>query len=104
MRFVLFMIFSIAVSLKGAEAPDFTRDVRPILSSHCFKCHGQDEGARKSNLRLDLREAALKGGKSGEKAIVPGKPEESALVTRIFSKDEDELMPPTEIKHPLAPE
>src|SRR3954470_18088979 len=104
MRFVLFMIFSIAVSLKGAEAPDFARDVRPILSSHCFKCHGQDEGARKAGLRLDLRESALKGGKSGEKAIVPGNPGASALVSRIFSTDEDELMPPAKIKHPLAPD
>src|SRR4051812_49621795 len=104
MRFLPMLLLSAAVSGLAADSPDFLRDVRPILSSHCFKCHGQDEGARKAGLRLDLRESALKGGKSGEKAIVPGNPGASALVSRIFSTDEDELMPPAKIKHPLEPD
>ncbi len=82
---------------------DFTREVRPILASHCFKCHGQDEGARKAKLRLDVREAATKPAKSDELAIVPGKPDKSELVRRIFSSDEDELMPPPGAKNPLTP-
>src|SRR5437763_5281759 len=82
----------------AAAAPDFTRDVRPILSQHCFKCHGPDDKARKSGLRLDLREAATKEAKSGAVAIVAGKPDASELVVRIFSNDEEELMPPPSAK------
>ena len=81
---------------------DFTREVRPILASHCFKCHGQDEGARKAKLRLDVRDDALKPAKSGELAIVPGKPSESELVRRISADSEDDLMPPPGAKNPLT--
>ena len=72
----------------------------PFFPRIASNATGQDEGARKAGLRLDLRESALKGGKSGEKAIVPGKPGASALVSRIFSTDEDELMPPAKISIP----
>ncbi len=78
----------------GDQKVDFNRDVRPILSGTCFKCHGLDEKARKGKLRFDLREEALRGGKSGEAAIVPNRPEESEAVKRVFSSDPDELMPP----------
>src|ERR1700722_5669686 len=71
---------------------DFTREVQPILAEHCFKCHGQDEKMRKSGLRLDLREAALKGGKNDGAALVAGKPEASAIVARITSHEDDEMM------------
>jgi len=81
---------------------DFTREVRPILANHCFKCHGPDEGARKAKLRLDVRDEAIKPAKSGEKAIIPGKPEKSELVARIFAEVEDDLMPPASTKHPLS--
>ena len=83
---------------------DFTRDVRPILSGICFKCHGPDEGARKAKLRLDVREEALKPAKSGEVAIIPGKPDKSELVRRVFAENEDDLMPPVAAKHPLTSE
>ena len=85
-----------------AAPPDFAREVRPILASHCFKCHGQDEGARKAGLRLDLRENATQPAKSEAVPIVPGKPEKSELVRRIFTVDEDDLMPPPGAKNPLA--
>jgi len=51
---------------------DFNREVRPILSDHCYACHGPDENKRKAGLRLDRPEEALKTLKSGERAIVPG--------------------------------
>src|SRR5205823_11394752 len=79
-----------------------TRDVRPILSQHCFKCHGPDDTARKAKLRLDTREAALAGGRSGDPAVVPGKPGESELVRRISSDDETEVMPPPVARKPLT--
>jgi hypothetical protein len=93
-----------ATRLSAADAPDFSRDVRPILSQHCFKCHGPDDKARKGGLRLDLRESAVKEAKSGSIALVPGKPDQSELITRIFSTDEDELMPPPAAKRPITPE
>jgi hypothetical protein len=85
-----------------AEAkPDFLRDVRPILATHCLKCHGPDDEARKAKLRLDVREIAIQAAKSGAHPIVPGKPEESELVRRIFTSDEDDRMPPPAAKNPL---
>ena len=86
---------------RSAEAPDFLREVRPVLSSYCFKCHGPDDNARKGGLRLDVRDDALKGGKSRTAAIVPGHPEKSELVTRILATNEDDQMPPASVKHPL---
>ncbi|QEH38921.1 Planctomycete cytochrome C [Aquisphaera giovannonii] len=68
---------------------EFNRDVRPILSDSCFLCHGPDKGRRKGDLRLDLRDEAIKA-----EALVPGKPDESALVERILSDDPGEIMPP----------
>jgi len=85
-------------------AVDFLRDVRPILASHCFKCHGPDEEARKAKLRLDLRENALQPAKSGELPIVPGKPDRSELVRRVFSADENEAMPPPAANKDLTPD
>ena len=69
----------------------FNRDVRPILSDHCFACHGPDATHRQADLRLDLREDAVAAG-----AIVPGQVAESELVRRILSEDADKLMPPKE--------
>lgn len=92
------------VAARGPEStgPDFTRDVRPILSEHCFKCHGPDDAARKANLRLDLREAAIGKADSGSLPIVPDKPEASEVVRRIFSSDADEMMPPPAANKPLT--
>jgi hypothetical protein len=72
-----------------ASAPGFNRDVRPIFAENCFACHGPDKSARKAGLRLDVREVALKAG-----VIVPGKPDKSPLVERIFSDDPTQRMPP----------
>src|SRR5262245_57308778 len=70
-------------------AVDYSRDVRPILSDKCFKCHGPDEKKRASKLRLDDRAGAIKKG-----AVVPGKPDQSGVIQRIFSNDPEFVMPP----------
>jgi hypothetical protein len=74
-----------------ADQVSFNRDIRPILSDNCFYCHGPDASHRQADLRLDNRDDAVAAG-----AIVPGKPAESTLVSRINSTDADELMPPPE--------
>lgn len=82
------------VDLPAAAPIDFNRDVRPILSDHCYACHGPDEGKRKAGLRLDQKESALGELKSGSRAIVPGDLHHSSLVERVTSTDPDEVMPP----------
>src|SRR6267378_3814542 len=98
---VLFSVLLPAPLARAADV-DFTRDVRPILSRHCFKCHGPDDKARKAKLRLDVREVAVGEAKSGTHAIVPGRPEESELVRRIFAAEETDVMPPPSTKNPLT--
>lgn len=82
----------------GRSAPklDFNRDIRPILSDNCFACHGPDTQKIKGGLRLDSKEATFKAGKSGTLAIVPGKPQKSEMIKRVFTKDPHDLMPPPE--------
>jgi len=75
---------------------EFNRDVRPILSEHCYACHGPDKNQRKAKLRLDERESATKNG-----AVVPGKPDDSELVLRILS-DGDDVMPPRDAHKDLT--
>jgi mono/diheme cytochrome c family protein len=70
----------------------YDRQIRPILSEHCFACHGFDSEARQADLRLDTREGAIESG-SGN-AIVPGRPEASEVIDRIFATDEQLRMPP----------
>ncbi len=73
---------------------DFTRDIRPILAGKCFTCHGPDDKTRKASLRLDIREGALKPGRTGQPNLVPGKPDQSELFLRITSNEASERMPP----------
>src|SRR5688572_5121442 len=81
----------LAAPVPPGERVEFNRDIRPILSNNCFFCHGPDKSHRKAGLRLDLREAALAEG-----AIVPGKPDESELWSRLTTTDKDDAMPPEE--------
>ena len=71
----------------------FNRDIRPIMSETCFRCHGPDKSSRMVGLRLDLRDEALKPTKSGVTPIVPGEPDKSAIVQRIFATG-PRVMPP----------
>jgi hypothetical protein len=72
-------------------APDFVREVRPLLERHCFKCHGPEK--QKGGLRFDTKEGAFADAESGEKAIVPGHAGKSRLIKLISSKDDAERMP-----------
>ena len=85
-----------SLSMAAPDAVDFNRDIRPILSNYCFKCHGFDETARVHDLRLDDAKAALAELSSGERAIVPGDPEMSGLIDRVTSADPELRMPPPE--------
>lgn len=86
----------------SAEKVQFNRDIRPIFSDTCYACHGPDENKIKGGLRLDSLEAARKGGKSGEAAIIPGKPESSEVMKRLRTDDADDHMPPAEFHKVLS--
>lgn len=99
------LLIALAVAERPVSADagdiDFNRDVRPILSNHCFQCHGPDEDSRQANLRLDRREAAT-ARREGGAAVVAGKPEASLLWQRVASEDADLMMPPPEFQKPLS--
>src|SRR5881628_3026803 len=88
--FSILALASLPSSLLGGT-PDFSRDVRPMLEKHCFKCHGSEK--QKGGLRFDTKEGTFKTGESGEKAIVPGHPNQSRLIKLVSSNDEEERMP-----------
>ncbi|MCA8968461.1 MAG: PSD1 domain-containing protein, partial [Planctomycetes bacterium] len=71
-----------------AQTLSYSRDVRPILSQHCFRCHGPDEAAREAELRLDR----------------PGRAATAPIVERITSRDPHEIMPPPSAQKPLSPQ
>ena len=98
-RIALATLCLAASSASAADPVEFNRDIRPILSDHCFYCHGNDASHRKAKLRLDIREEALK-----KEAFVPGKADASELVKRLFLTDPDEMMPPPDSHKKLTPE
>jgi hypothetical protein len=77
---------------RADDKVQFNRDVRPILADTCFKCHGP--AARKGGIQLDVREEATKPGRGKRVPIVPGQPEKSEVVRRVFATDDDTIMPP----------
>jgi hypothetical protein len=87
-------ILTLAASALAADVVHFNRDIRPIMSNTCFRCHGPDKSSRMADMRLDIREEAVKQSESGNTPIVPGKPEESEIIKRIFAEDPAFRMPP----------
>src|SRR5688500_3731199 len=85
--------FLIAASASAAEV-DFNREIRPILSDHCYTCHGPDGNKRKAYRRLHVKAGAFGEGESGAIAVVPCELEKSQLNRRITSTDKEEVMPP----------
>jgi hypothetical protein len=82
-------------SATASEPVDFARDIRPILSNKCFKCHGPDEATREADLRLDTHAGAV-ADLGGYRAIDVENPESSELLRRVESDDDYERMPPSE--------
>ncbi len=70
---------------------DFMHDIRPLLESHCIKCHGADR--HESGLSLHRKETAFNGGDSG-KAFEPGKSAASRLIRYVSGLDSETVMPP----------
>jgi hypothetical protein len=88
-----------------APPPDkinFNRQILPILSDHCYACHGPDEKKRKADLRLDTKEGAFAKLDDGSPVFVPGKASESVLIERITADEADKLMPPPKHNKPLT--
>lgn len=99
MRWFAFVLFTFSLGAL-ARAEDsaqleaetlFQEKVRPLLNTKCVSCHGPDK--QEGGLRLDSREAALKGGENGP-SFVEGKPEESLLIQAVKFDNPDLLMPP----------
>ncbi|MDG2223209.1 MAG: PSD1 and planctomycete cytochrome C domain-containing protein [Rubripirellula sp.] len=88
--------FSHSMAEIPAQPVDFSRDILPMLSEHCFQCHGPDEATRETDLRLDQQASVFTASDSGMRAIVPNDLDHSELITRIISDDPDLLMPPPE--------
>ena len=85
-------------SIHAADRVDFQRDVRPVLSSTCFQCHGPDEKHREADLRLDVADDLPDG------LVVPGDPSRSELFQRLISTDPDVRMPPPDSGKELTSE
>src|SRR5881392_3963261 len=105
---ILLAVGSSAVALAASarkqsvtEPVDFSSQIRPLISSKCFSCHGPDESSRKAKLRLDLRDEAIKDHK-GTRAIVPGDTASSEMVRRITDTDPDDIMPPPKTGRTLS--
>ncbi|HEV2444415.1 MAG TPA: DUF1549 domain-containing protein, partial [Candidatus Sulfopaludibacter sp.] len=94
------MLLFLAAGAASAEVR-FNRDIRPIMADTCFRCHGPDKGSRMAAMRLDIREEALQPLRDGSIPIVPGDPEKSAIVQRVFRTD-GRVMPPPYIHKELT--
>src|SRR5688572_11993298 len=83
-------------SAKGDDSAGiafFEAKVRPVLVQHCYKCHSRAENKSEGGLLLDSRDGIRKGGDRGP-SVVPGKPDESILLSAISHRDSDLQMPP----------
>jgi len=98
------LLMSAAFNARAADEVSFRSEVLPILSNHCFKCHGPDVRARKGRPGLDTFENATKPLRGGRMPVAPGKPDDSEVLRRVMSDDANFRMPPAEENNPLTPE
>jgi len=99
----LWIVSGLGSSPVQAQQVDFSRDIKPILSDTCYKCHGPDAAQRKADMRLDLQSVAL-ADERVPVIIVPGAPGKSELWRRISSDDPDLQMPPPSADRTLSDE
>jgi len=98
------VLFFLAGAPAHAEVR-FNRDIRPIMAETCFRCHGPDKSSRMAGMRLDIRDEALKPTQRGTVPIVPGDPDKSEIVQRIFAPEKGNaarVMPPAYIHKGLT--
>jgi hypothetical protein len=96
------LIFGVLIgsAVSGASAEvSFQRDIRPLLSDRCFKCHGFDDATREADLGLHLFDEATRD-LGGYQAVKPGNASASELIARLISDDADEVMPPPKSNKP----
>src|SRR5437763_12538886 len=98
-----FVFACFAVGALRSEPVSFNRDIRPIMSDTCFRCHGPDKSSRMAGMRLDIRDEALKPTQTGVIPIVPGDPDHSAIIARVFAANPARVMPPNYIHKELTP-
>ena len=104
---IAYLVKNLGVSTAASSAAplsgpvSFNRDIRPIMSRTCFSCHGPDVSSRMADMRLDLRDEALKPKARGT-PIVPGDPDQSEIIQRIFATDA-RVMPPASANRTLTP-
>ena len=90
----LSLVFSaLVIQADEARPVNYSRDIRPILSNNCFKCHGPDMATREADLRLDTIAGAT-ADLGGRQAVTPGAPDSSEVMARITASDPDVRMPP----------
>ena len=108
---LLISILAWRVSLQTSESlslgvdedrVDFNFHVKPVLVDRCYECHGPDENTREADLRLDQKEGVFGDLGGGYYPVVAGKPDESEMIWRLFTEDEDDLMPPPDSGHALT--
>ena len=89
-------LWLLADSVLAADEPPSFGHVRALFAAKCLACHGNDAQDLKGKYDLRTRAAAMKGGESGESAIVPGEPEKSPLYRAVTWEDDTLQMPPKE--------
>ena len=102
---LILVVCSFAVNAQQSSsrptAIDFNREIRPLLSDRCFRCHGPDASQRQADLRLDTS-SGLQTNRDGRRAVVPGDPNASELFLRISHADPNHRMPPSDSMPPLT--
>lgn len=96
------LLFFMLPASAQSSSSELSQQVRSILSNRCFACHGPDEAERQGGFQLDKHSSMLAEADSGLRPVVPGQPQQSELLRRIVTADEDERMPPAEFAKPLT--